>query len=101
MKNIIYYDRDPEGSRKHERRIEKIKSDLESKYNTKKSYNLTEKIWRSLKAKEEDWEKYDVSMFVDPGCIPPDEGSFSVEIDRKALKYQTIQKDLKRRLLTY
>lgn len=41
-----------------------------------------------------DWEKYDVSMFVDPGCIPPDEGSFSVEIDKKALKYQTIQKDL-------
>lgn len=41
-----------------------------------------------------DWEKYDVSMFVDPGCVPPDEGSFSVEIDKKALKYQTIQKDL-------
>lgn len=41
-----------------------------------------------------DWEKYDVSMFVDPGCIPPDEGSFSVEIDKKALKYQTIQKDI-------
>lgn len=41
-----------------------------------------------------DWEKYDVSMYVDPGCIAPEDGSFSIEIDKKALKYQTIQKDL-------
>lgn len=43
-----------------------------------------------------DWEKYDVSMYVDPGCVAPDEGSFSVETDKKALKYQTIQNDLAR-----
>lgn len=25
-----------------------------------------------------DWERYDVSRFVDPGCIPPEDGRFSV-----------------------
>jgi uncharacterized protein len=25
-----------------------------------------------------DWERYDVSRFVDPGCIPPEEGRFTV-----------------------
>ena len=41
-----------------------------------------------------DWEKYDVSRYTDPGCVPPDEGSFSVEINKKHLQYETIQKDL-------
>jgi len=41
-----------------------------------------------------DWERYDVSQYVDPGCIPPEEGAFSVPIDKKRLKYETIQKDL-------
>jgi len=41
-----------------------------------------------------DWEKYDVSRYVDPGCVPPDEGhhSFPVKIDD--IVYSTIQKDL-------
>ena len=41
-----------------------------------------------------DWERYDVSRFVDPGCTPPEEGSFSVPVNKKHLQYETIQKDL-------
>jgi Icc-related predicted phosphoesterase len=41
-----------------------------------------------------DWERYDVSQFVDPGCVPPQEGSFTVATDKKRIKYETIQKDL-------
>ncbi len=40
-----------------------------------------------------DWEKYDVSRYVDPGCIPPDEGYRSVEPDYDT-GYSTIQADL-------
>lgn len=43
-----------------------------------------------------DWEKYDVSRYVDPGCVPPDEGSFTVEVNKKHLQYETIQKDLEK-----
>ena len=41
-----------------------------------------------------DWEKYDVSRYVDPGCIPPTEGYRSVEPDYD-MEYSTIQADLK------
>ena len=41
-----------------------------------------------------DWERYDVSRYVDPGCVPPEEGSFTVEVNKKHLQYETIQKDL-------
>jgi Icc-related predicted phosphoesterase len=41
-----------------------------------------------------DWERYDVSRYVDPGCTPPEEGAHSVAVDRKKLQFQTIQKDL-------
>ena len=41
-----------------------------------------------------DWERYDVSRFVDPGCVPPEEGSFSVPVDRRSISRQTIQNDL-------
>jgi len=40
-----------------------------------------------------DWEKYDVSRYVDPGCMHPDEGFRSVE-PPKNLLFETIQKDL-------
>lgn len=43
-----------------------------------------------------DWERYDVSRFVDPGCIPPDEGVFSIPMDRREIMKQTIQSDLDR-----
>jgi Icc-related predicted phosphoesterase len=41
-----------------------------------------------------DWERYDVSRFVDPGCIPPEEGSFSVPIPKREIIHQTIKNDL-------
>jgi uncharacterized protein len=40
-----------------------------------------------------DWEKYDVSRYVDPGCIPPDEGFTSV-VRSKNYIYETIKNDL-------
>jgi len=40
-----------------------------------------------------DWEKYDVSRYVDPGCVHPTEGSRTVEITED-IEYATIQKDL-------
>ncbi|MFH1118798.1 MAG: metallophosphoesterase [Bacteroidota bacterium] len=40
-----------------------------------------------------DWEKYDVSRFVDPGCIPPTEGYRSIHPDHDT-EYSTIQSDL-------
>ncbi|GAB4331496.1 MAG: hypothetical protein Kow0037_08150 [Calditrichia bacterium] len=41
-----------------------------------------------------DWERYDVSRFVDPGCVPPDEGRRTVEVSIEESRYQTIAKDL-------
>ncbi len=41
-----------------------------------------------------DWERYDVSRFVDPGCIPPEEGSFSLTVSKREISRQTIQTDL-------
>ena len=40
-----------------------------------------------------DWEKYDVSRYVDPGCIHPTEGFRTTEITED-IEYATIQKDL-------
>ncbi len=40
-----------------------------------------------------DWEKYDVSRYVDPGCIPPTEGFRTVETTED-IEYATIEKDL-------
>jgi Icc-related predicted phosphoesterase len=41
-----------------------------------------------------DWEKYDVSRYVDPGCIPPEDGFLTVPADENELKYGTIKNDL-------
>ncbi len=41
-----------------------------------------------------DWERYDVSRYVDPGCVSPEEGSRSVPIDASVARYSTIQDDL-------
>ncbi len=40
-----------------------------------------------------DWEKYDVSRYVDPGCTHPNEGFRSVEVSEDIV-YETIKKDL-------
>jgi len=42
-----------------------------------------------------DWERYDVSRYTDPGCVPPEEGAHFKKVDKKKLIYKTIQKDLK------
>ena len=43
-----------------------------------------------------DWERYDVSRFVDPGCVSPEEGMHTTQTDATILRYETIQKDLTR-----
>lgn len=42
-----------------------------------------------------DWEKYDVSRYVDPGCVPPDEGFRTKEPDYDT-EFATIADDLER-----
>jgi uncharacterized protein len=41
-----------------------------------------------------DWERYDVSRHLDPGCIGLDEGWYSLPPVPSDLKYKTISKDL-------
>jgi Icc-related predicted phosphoesterase len=41
-----------------------------------------------------DWERYDVSRYVDPGCVSPEEGIRSVEMPEEQTKYSTIAGDL-------
>ncbi len=41
-----------------------------------------------------DWERYDVSRFVDPGSISPEEGSRSVPADEDEVRWGTIAGDL-------
>jgi hypothetical protein len=56
-----------------------------------------------------DWERYDVSRFVDPGSVPPEEGVFSVDIERDRLLHETIwghlepllQEDMSRTVLLF
>jgi len=43
-----------------------------------------------------DWERYDVSRYVDPGCVSPEEGYRSVEISPDEVKWSTIHKELAR-----
>jgi Icc-related predicted phosphoesterase len=43
-----------------------------------------------------DWERFDVSRFVDPGCSPPEEGWHTVEIDERELRYGTIFEGLEK-----
>lgn len=41
-----------------------------------------------------DWERYDVSRFVDVGSISPENGAYSIPIDLGSIRFQTIKKDL-------
>jgi Icc-related predicted phosphoesterase len=41
-----------------------------------------------------DWERYDVSRFVDPGSVSPEEGSRSVPVPEGEVKWGTIAEDL-------
>jgi Icc-related predicted phosphoesterase len=41
-----------------------------------------------------DWERYDVSRYVDPGCVSPEEGICTYPISQEARRYSTIKTDL-------
>jgi Icc-related predicted phosphoesterase len=41
-----------------------------------------------------DWERYDVSRFVDPGCVSPEEGQRTVPVEAREVRWGTIAKDL-------
>jgi uncharacterized protein len=41
-----------------------------------------------------DFERYDVSRFVDPGAVSPEDGFRSVPVDESAIRYGTIAADL-------
>jgi Icc-related predicted phosphoesterase len=41
-----------------------------------------------------DWERYDVSRFVDPGCVSPEEGHRSVPVAEADARWGTIAADL-------
>jgi Icc-related predicted phosphoesterase len=43
-----------------------------------------------------DWERYDVSRFVDPGCTHPPEGLHTVAVDESDVRWGTIAADLDR-----
>ena len=43
-----------------------------------------------------DWERYDVSRYVDPGCISPEEGYRSIPISPNKIRHATIQADLEK-----
>jgi Icc-related predicted phosphoesterase len=43
-----------------------------------------------------DWERYDVSRYVDPGCVSPEEGHRTVEVQIDEIRTRTIADDLAR-----
>lgn len=43
-----------------------------------------------------DWERYDVSRYVDPGCVAPEDGRRTVPVPESELRYATIADDLAR-----
>ncbi len=41
-----------------------------------------------------DWDRYDVSRYVDPGCVSPEAGRRSIDVPEREIKFGTIKKDL-------
>ncbi len=41
-----------------------------------------------------DFERYDVSRYVDPGCVSPEDGSYSLRVSEQDKRYRTIKKDI-------
>lgn len=41
-----------------------------------------------------DWERYDVSRYVDPGCVSPEDGARSVPVAENEARFATIARDL-------
>lgn len=42
-----------------------------------------------------DWERYDVSRYVDPGCTSPEEGSRTVDVPAHITRHATMARDLR------
>jgi Icc-related predicted phosphoesterase len=43
-----------------------------------------------------DWERYDVSRFVDPGAVSPEEGYRTTPVSERETRFATIQQDLEK-----
>jgi Icc-related predicted phosphoesterase len=43
-----------------------------------------------------DWERYDVSRYVDPGCVAPEDGSHAPAVSAHELRHATMYQDLAR-----
>ena len=43
-----------------------------------------------------DWEKYDVSRFIDVGVVPPEAGIRTINIPKDEIQYSTIAEDLEK-----
>ncbi len=43
-----------------------------------------------------DWERYDVSRYIPPGCVSPEEGWRTVAEDEDRIRYGTIREDLEK-----
>ena len=43
-----------------------------------------------------DWEKYDVSQYVDVGVVSPEEGVRTIDVPKDKIRYETIAEDLKK-----
>jgi Icc-related predicted phosphoesterase len=43
-----------------------------------------------------DWERYDVSRYVDPGCVSPESGYYTVPVAENEKRYSTIKQDLEK-----
>ena len=43
-----------------------------------------------------DWERYDVSRYVDPGCVSPEEGQRTIPVSADEVRDRTIHEDLVR-----
>lgn len=41
-----------------------------------------------------DWERYDVSRYVDPGCVHPEDGIHTIPVSEHEARYRTIREDL-------
>jgi Icc-related predicted phosphoesterase len=41
-----------------------------------------------------DWERYDVSRYVDPGCVSPEEGVHTAPVSDREARFSTIAEDL-------
>ncbi len=41
-----------------------------------------------------DWERYDVSRYVDPGCVSPEQGQRTVSVNKREERFATMETDL-------